>query len=151
MHRLIVHCFVSIVVFYFLVPAANAGPQPAEEWGAPAVTVSHEGTQWIIAGQKNKVILNDSNLSMTIEAGPVTWTMAPSSKDDMLVDSAGERFYVRLADAGKVAITPYKTGFKSGVKVRLEQFRHKGLLSAGNELDLASCSPWRWRAPPRSW
>jgi hypothetical protein len=49
--------------------------------------------------------------------------MVPSSATDMIVRSAGEDVSLRLADARKTAITPYDTGFKTGVKVVLEGWR----------------------------
>ena len=44
---------------------------------------------------------------------------------------------LRLTDAGKISVAPYDTGYKTGVKIRLEDFRHQGLLNQGRELDLA--------------
>ncbi len=73
---------------------------------------------------------------MKVEAGTVVWAMGPSSKEDMLVKSEGEEFYVRLADAGKIDITPYDTGFMTGVKITLTRFRHNGMLHKGRTLDL---------------
>jgi len=119
--------------------AEELPPLPREQWGAPAVAVSHTQGKWIVSGREHKVTLDESDFSMKVEAGPVTWSMAPSSQDDMLVKSKGEEFYLRLADAGKVDITPYDTGYKTGVKIRLEQFRRRGLLNEGSELDLALC------------
>ena len=112
-------------------------PSPRSTWGAPEIEVSQADGRWIIAGKKNRVILNEADLAMTVEAGPVTWRMAPSSAEDMLVQWRDERFYLRLADAGKIAIEPYDTGYKTGVKIRLERFRSAGLFSQGLELDLA--------------
>jgi hypothetical protein len=65
--------------------------------------------------------------------------MVASQDSDMIVKSKGEEFPLRLADAGKIDIKPYDTGFKTGVKIRLERFRDLGLLNAGPELDLALC------------
>jgi hypothetical protein len=110
---------------------------PRSAWGAPEISVSHQAGQWIIAGQKNRVILDESDLSLVVEAGPATWKMEPSSEEDMLVQWRDERFYLSLADAGKIAIEPYDTGYKTGVKIRLEQFRSTGLFSQGLGLDLA--------------
>ena len=119
--------------------AEELPPVPREQWGAPAVTVLHVRGNWIISGKKHKVILNDSDFSIQVEADQVTWAMAPSAQDDMLVKSKGEEFYLRLADADKIDIAPYDTGYKTGVKIRLEQFRHNGLFNKGLELDLALC------------
>lgn len=126
--------FLSSPVF-----AEELPPVPRDQWGAPAVTVSHVEGKWIVSGKKHKVILDESDFSMKVRAGPVTWSMAPSSQDDMLVKSRAEEFYLRLADAGKIEIMPYDTGYKTGVKIRLEQFRDGGLLNEGLDLDLALC------------
>lgn len=68
--------FLSSQVFAEELPAV-----PREQWGAPAVLVSHVRGNWIISGKKQKVILNDSNFSVKMEAGKVTWAMAPSAWD----------------------------------------------------------------------
>ena len=119
--------------------AAHAAAQqlPREQWGAPAVTVSHAGGKWTIAGKKNKVTLDESDLSVKVQAGAALWEMVPSSAKDLLVRSRGEEFYLRLADARRITITPYDTGFKTGVKINLGEWRHGGLLHRGEELDLS--------------
>ncbi len=109
---------------------------PREQWGAPLVTVSHVGGKWVIAGKKNRVLLEESNLALTVEAGPAIWKMVPSSDDDMLVKSRGQEFSLRLAAAGKSEITPYDTGYKTGVKIVLRDFRHKSPRTKGLPLDL---------------
>jgi len=108
-----------------------------EAWGAMPVQVAHEQGRWIVAGQKRRVILNESDLALTVEAGSVTWRLGPSSTEDMLVQWRGERFNLGLADAGRMTVDPYDTGYKTGVKIRLEGFRSAGLFSQGLELDLA--------------
>ena len=107
---------------------------PREEWGAPAVNVSRAEGKWIIAGKKNKVTLNESDFALSVQAGPAKWAMVPSSAKDMLVRSRGEEFYLRLADARKIEIEPYDTGFKTGVKISLGEWCHNGLLNKGAEL-----------------
>jgi hypothetical protein len=109
---------------------------PRDQWGAPAVSVTSADGVWTIAGKKVKVILNASDLAMAVEAGPVRWEMAPSSTKDLLVRSKGEEFYLRLADAEKIEIAPYDTGFKTGVKLALSGWRHNGLRHRGAALDL---------------
>ena len=108
-----------------------------EEWGAPTVAVTHADGRWIVEGKQNRVTLSEADLEIHVQAGPALWGMAPSSANDMRVKSRGEEFSVRLADAQRVAIVPYGTGFKQGVKVELGQWRHNGLLHRGIELDLA--------------
>lgn len=122
----------------FLAPLDSAQePRPREEWGAPVVTVSHEADRWVIAGRKNRVTLTESDLSIRIDAGAARWNLVSSAEDDMLVRSRGEEFFVRLTDAGKVDIAPYDTGYATGVKITLQQFRHNGLANKGVELDLS--------------
>ena len=99
---------------------------PREQWGAPAVTVSHASGKWVIAGRKNTVSLNEIDLAIRVQAEAASWTMVPSSANDLLVKSKGEEFYLRLADARTINIVPYDTGFKTGVKIGLSQWRHKG-------------------------
>ncbi|MBN1361812.1 MAG: hypothetical protein JW993_14545 [Sedimentisphaerales bacterium] len=118
---------------------AQEQPLPRGQWGAPLVSVSHADGKWLIAGRKNQVTLDNSDLAMSVQAGPVAWRMGPSTTNDMLVSSKGEEFPLRLADAGKIEITPLDTGARTGVKVRLERFRSKGLLTQGAEIDLALC------------
>ncbi|MGH9582333.1 MAG: DUF5696 domain-containing protein, partial [Bryobacteraceae bacterium] len=102
----------------------------------PQVTVTHANGDWTIAGQKNTVVLNESDLPIAVHAGPVTWKMIPSSNRDMRVSVGGDEFYLRLADAQKIDIKPYKTGFKTGVRIILESFRDKGVLARGKLLNL---------------
>jgi len=129
-----------IVRIAFLAAACHmltfAQQLPREQWGAPAVNVSRAEGKWIIAGRKNKVTLNESDLALGVQAGPANWAMVPSSAKDMLVRSRGEEFYLRLADARKIDVGPYDTGFKTGVKISLGEWRHNGLLNKGAELDL---------------
>jgi hypothetical protein len=113
-----------------------ADPLPRAEWGAPEVKVSHEGGKWIIAGRKQTVTLDSASLALSIKAGPVTWAMAASEPDDLLVKSRGEEFNLALKDAGSIEITPYDTGYQTGLKIRLERFRDRGLLHPGPEIDL---------------
>ena len=103
---------------------------------AQDVAVSHTGGLWTIHGQKNTVELTERDLSVSIHAGPVTWNMVPSSSQDMLVGAGGDRFWVRLADAGRVQIAPYQTGYATGVRMILDGFRGTGQKAPGAPLDL---------------
>ena len=107
-----------------------------EEWGAPPVKVTHSAGTWTIAGKKNAVILNEKDLSFTVQAGPATWKMVPSSSKDMVVRAYDDEFNVRLADASSIQIVQYKTGFKTGVKITLDGFRSTGQKAPGAPLDL---------------
>jgi hypothetical protein len=103
--------------------AAADSPLAREQWGAPLVNVSRADGNWVIAGKHNVVTLNETNLAMSVQNGSARWAMVPSGAQDMLVKCGGKEFYVRLADAKEIAITPYDTGFKTGVKIKLTQWR----------------------------
>jgi hypothetical protein len=102
--------------------AANAESQPAteklprEQWGAPRIAVKHEKGKWIIAGKKQQVELDDTNLALQIRAAATTWNLLPSGAEDLLVKSDGKESHVGLATLPRT-IEPYDTGFKTGVKL----------------------------------
>jgi hypothetical protein len=101
---------------------SNAPALPREEWGAPQVSVTHTQGKWIITGKKQTVTLDEKNLALGIQAGPVAWQMVPSGANDLLVKSNGKEIGLRLADARKLSIVPYDTGFKTGVKISLSDW-----------------------------
>src|SRR5438067_1361420 len=103
------------------------GQQPSrDQWGAPAVVVSKSTSEWVIKGRKNTVTLNSTDLALTVNAGTETWRMAASSAKDMTVRASGKDFDLRLADAGQITIVSYDTGFKTGVKISLGQWKYLG-------------------------
>jgi hypothetical protein len=116
-------------------PCAGQQRSPADT-GEPQVTVSHTAGKWVLEGRKNIVELDEPDFSVSVHAGPVTWKMVPSSNEDMLVSAGGDQFHLRLADAGQIKITPYKTGFKTGVRLILDQFRNTGERSLGSPVNL---------------
>ncbi len=105
-------------------PLLYAQTPPRSDWGAPAVSISHAGGKWIIAGQKNKVSLDEKDLAISIQNGSANWAMVPSGTNDMIAKASGGEFPLRLADAEKISIEPYDTGFKTGVKITLSGWRH---------------------------
>jgi hypothetical protein len=119
-----------------LVTPAVAQDTSREERGAPAVTVSHDGGVWTIRGKQQVVTLNEGDLALRVEAGPAVWQMVPSEPDDLLVKADGEDFLLRLADALRKEIVPYDTGFSSGVKITLGNWRRTGAASDAAALDL---------------
>jgi hypothetical protein len=106
--------------------------QPSrDQWGAPAVTVTHADGKWTIAGRKNQATLNETDLSINVQAGKTRWTMLPSMSGDMIASCNGQQIGLRLADAQKISIVPYDTGFRTGVKVSLS-----GWVAKGSAIDL---------------
>jgi hypothetical protein len=92
---------------------------PREQWGAPLVSISSANGKWTIAGKKQTVVLNESDLALEIRAGPATWRMVPSHPNDLDVRARGGDLPFRLADALQKEISPYDTGFKTGVRITL--------------------------------
>ena len=125
------------IAVLFLATPLFAQTLPRAEWGAPPVAVSHANGKWLITGQKNKVLLDEKDLGITIQNGSANWAMVPSGAKDMTLKASGSEFPVRLADADKIAIEPYDTGFKTGVKLTLTGWRHSvSEQSAASPLDV---------------
>src|SRR5262245_14152689 len=110
-------------IFALGVMAASAQQLKREQWGAVPVDVSHTGNNWLIKGQKNSVTLNQSDLTLSIQAGPTTWTMKPSAVGDIVVKTRGEVKSLRLADARNITVTPYDAAFKTGIKITLSGWK----------------------------
>jgi len=95
-------------------------PVAREQWGAPLVDVKRgEGDEWTIAGKKQTVTLNARDLSMQIAAGPAKWAIVGSAKGDLIVRAGQTDHTLRLADAKRIDVEPYDTGYKTGVKLTL--------------------------------
>lgn len=101
------------------------------------IKIDHVGSNWILSGRKHKVILDEKNLAMEIEADPIKWELVPSEKNDALVRYKGEDFDLQLAKAGKIEIEKYNPGFEKGVKIRLYDFQDNGVMHYGETLDLS--------------
>src|SRR5688572_3534362 len=93
----------SVLLVLGLTPPSVAQKLPREQWGAPAITVTHSDGTWTSTGKKNKVTLNDADLGLTVQADSAHWTMVPSAANDMLVKSRGKEFFLRLAEAKKIS------------------------------------------------
>jgi hypothetical protein len=120
-------CLLNAVTWAIVVAtmagAADAQELSRAERGAPLVEVSHDDGKWTIRGQKQLVTLDESSLALRIEAGAAAWQLVPSAADDMVTKTGGKEIPIRLADAKKIAIEPYDTGFKTGVKITLGGWR----------------------------
>ena len=128
---------VRFALFAVIVVAALGvyAQQPSES-SATGIRVSHTASKWIIAGKKNSVTLNPSDFAIVVQAGHVPWRMVPSSDKDLIVHSGDDEFSLRFTDAREIRITPHDTGFKSGIKITLAGFPHRGLRGLGSPLDL---------------
>jgi hypothetical protein len=109
----------------FLLLGSTAMAAQQDNWGAPKVQVLQEEGKWIIKGLNNRIEVNPSDLQMTVHTPIQRWSMIPSFSGDLIVENSGERLSLRLADVGKKEISSYQTGFKSGIKIALENFASK--------------------------
>jgi len=132
-HRM---AFLAAMAFFASSSPLGATQLSPGEWGAPAVTVSHSAGKWTISGKKNTVVLDETDLCIAVQAAGTTWKMVPSSAKDLLVRASDDEFNIRLADAREIRISPYQTGFKTGVKITLGEFRNSGQRSPGSPLGL---------------
>ncbi len=103
-----------------------------DDYGAPAVEVKQEADRWILQGRRSRVEIYPADLHMTLSAGGRTWSTVASFKGDLVAESNGKAYALRLADAKRAEVSPYHTGFKSGVKIALRGFAHEG-----TEIDLS--------------
>ncbi|TAK94081.1 MAG: hypothetical protein EPO07_17255 [Verrucomicrobia bacterium] len=132
------------VFLTLLAISGSALAQPAaqsltrEQWGAPGIEVTHTNDQWIIAGKKRTVILNDADLALEVRAGTTAWKMVASGTNDMLVRRAGKEMHIRLADAHGSQRQRYDTGFKTGIKIMLNDWGRGGEM-LGLRLHLTIC------------
>jgi hypothetical protein len=116
----------SLISFVIVASLARSQTLSRDAWGAMPVDVSHESNKWLIKGRQNSVTLNESDLSLAIQGGPAQWQLLPSTLGDMVVRSKREDIALRIADAKKISIVPYNTGFKTGVKLAVSGWTNKG-------------------------
>src|SRR5262245_46814411 len=112
----------ALILCAFIVTLAQ---QPREPWGAPAVSVSRAAGKWTVAGKKNTVTIDESNLGIRVQAGSTGWDLRPSAKQDLLLRSNGAEFFASPADARKKTFERYDTGFKSGIKIILQGWKNE--------------------------
>ena len=96
-------------------PAAHA---VQDDYGAPDVQVRREGDGWIIEGRKNRISLDPNNLQMTAHTATGEWSTVASFPGDLTIEASGTSYSLRLADATPT-VSPYETGYKTGLKISL--------------------------------
>jgi hypothetical protein len=116
------------------VALAAAAQAPRETIHPPITVTSREGV-WTIAGARATATLRAADLALEVRHAGTTWNMVPSGPEDMIVKSGGQEFPLRLADARSIDVAPYRTGFRSGLKIQLRGWRRPGA-PAGPALDL---------------
>jgi len=96
---------------------------PREQWGAMEVDVIDENGKWLIKGKKQEVVYDESDLSILVNAGSVSWSMLPSQKNDMIIKNKGEESNLSLIDAKKHEVEYYDAGYKTGIKIVLSEWK----------------------------
>jgi hypothetical protein len=109
------------MAFSALMSAQGQG-LPRGDWGGTSIKVTNGSGTWLIAGKKNRVTVNESDLAIRIEAGADTWNLAPSTNGDLQVRSGGRDQSLRLSDAGQKSVSSYDTGFQTGIKIALSRW-----------------------------
>lgn len=102
----------------------STGIFPREKWGAMPVDVYNKNGVWIVKGQKQKIILDESDFSILVEAGIVSWPLFPSQENDMIVRTGEQEIMVRLIDAKNKEINYYDTGYKTGIQIELSNWNN---------------------------
>ena len=105
-------------------PTMAADPAQ-DDYGAPSVQVTEKDGTWMIRGSKNRVELLASDLRMTVRTAGKTWSLLGSLPNDLVVEVSGKTYSLRLADAIEKSVSPYRTGFRTGLKVALRAFEHE--------------------------
>jgi Family of unknown function (DUF5696) len=118
--------FILLALLLTLSSVANSQSLSREQWGAPNIQVTSNAGKWTIKGKKNTVTLDQKSLAVTIQTPAAIWQMVPSSTKDMLVRSRGDDADVQLSAAREVQVSPYDTGYKTGVKVVLNGWQQNG-------------------------
>jgi len=130
---------ILLLLIFVVVNSFSRGQQMSrDQWGAMSASVSHTGDKWIIKGKQNTVTLNESDLAIAIQAGPVKWDLMPSANGDMLVRSGKQDLSLRIADAKRKVIVPYDSGFKTGIKITLSDWQQSAI-TADLDLFLTIC------------
>lgn len=119
----------------FSIQAAEPPPLPAQP---PLATASIRTTQdtpggvWHIEGRRLRVDVDPSDLSCRVTAPGASWRMEPSHAGDLKVRVDGKSHTLQLASAARKVVSPYGTGFRSGVKMELS-----GLKVGESKIDLS--------------
>jgi len=86
------------------------------------ITVKHENSEWVVKGEKRTMLFNEKDISIKVTDSGIEWPFLPSDKSDIQCSYKGKLLQLGLTDSKKISVTPYKTGFSSGIKIILTQF-----------------------------
>ena len=104
-------------------PDAPASPPSALTNSPTLVSFDTNAELWRVVGNRNRLELNPTNLACRVDTRAAVWRMAPSPKGDLRVRHEGKSVSLQLAAAERKQVTPYATGFQTGLKIELSGFR----------------------------
>lgn len=78
---------------------------------------------WRVLGAKHRLEFNPTNLAFQVATPATSWRMADSRDGDLQVRLDGKPVSLRLGAAGRKAVSTYDSGFPSGLKIELQEFR----------------------------
>ncbi len=105
-----------------------SGKHTQVEWGNPKIKVKQDATQWIIQGKRLTVVIDSNTLAMQVKDKDISWNIEGSTKGDLTIEHGGRNIPLRLKDAKQIKIESYETGFKSGIKIQLNDYAHQDKL-----------------------
>jgi hypothetical protein len=110
---LIAICFLALAFTWARGDTKLSAPDPT-----PRIDIEHRR----IEGRQVMVSLNADSLALDIRAGSRHWETIPSQSGDLIVWQQGKPIRLSLAEAGQKRITPYRTGYSTGLLVELGEF-----------------------------
>jgi len=121
--------YISLLICMILsLDCVCSGKLTQTEWGDPKVEVKQDETQWIIQGKRLTVVIDPNTLAMQVRDKDISWNIEGSTKGDLTIEYSGRNIPLRLKDAKQIKIEPYETGFKSGIKIQLNDYVHEDKL-----------------------
>lgn len=84
--------------------------------------VTHSNSEWQIEGKLHTVTINEKTFASIVKDGDVAWPLLPSDISDIKCSHKGKSLELRLADARKIDISSYQTGYSNGIKIALSKF-----------------------------
>jgi hypothetical protein len=90
----------------------------------PQVRFDTNAGVWRVVGSKHRLELNPTNLACRVETPTTAWQMTDSREGDLLIrqEQGSKSISLRLASAGRQAVSAYENGFQDGLKIELAEF-----------------------------
>jgi hypothetical protein len=116
--------------------SCNSGKETTPSSSGPAIVLNGQGGSnasvrisadaGYILGGNPTVAIRKSDLAISVYSGDTLWEMVPSAVGDLVVRTNGHDVPLRLADAGDIRMLPYDTGYSTGLKIILSDWKSSG-------------------------